>query len=141
MKITLCGSTRFKQDFSNFNAALSLGGHVVYALAMHGRQEKDVGKADDFPLITDADKMRLDLVHLAKIEESDAIVVINPGGYIGESTLREIAWAETRGKEVFYLDNCKIGVGVIGHTVWSIYDTASRHPLATFGARYLKSYL
>ena len=41
----------------------------------------------------------LDDMHLRKID-----LVINVGGYIGESTRREIAYAEKTGKKVRYLE-------------------------------------
>jgi hypothetical protein len=45
----------------------------------------------------------LDVLHLHKIDLADEILVIDPGGYIGESTRREIAYAVQRGKRVRYL--------------------------------------
>lgn len=105
MKITLCGSTRFIDAFAEWNRRLTLAGHVVYALSMHGRQVADIGKPVDLQVVTDKDKVVLDLAHLAKIEESDAILVLNVGGYYGESTTREIAWARMRGKAVYWLES------------------------------------
>jgi hypothetical protein len=46
----------------------------------------------------------LDDMHLRKIDLADEIFVINVGGYIGESTKREIAYAENTGKKVKYLE-------------------------------------
>jgi|SRR6185437_6040314 len=141
MKITLCGSTRFQKAFSDWNAALTLSGHVVYALAMHGRQASDVGKSEDQPLINDAEKTKLDLMHLSKIEESDAILVLNVDAYIGESTAREILWARLRGKEVYYLDNAPMGVGFLGTSVWHLYSTFERStPVSKSGEEWIKSY-
>lgn len=95
MKITLCGSTRFKKEFQIAEAQLSLNGHAVYSCALWGH-------ADD-PL-TDEDKLVLDAVHMVKIENSDAILVLNVGGYIGESTRREVFFAHGLGKKVFFVD-------------------------------------
>lgn len=36
---------------------------------------------------------------------ADEIFVINVGGYIGESTKREIAHAEKTGKKIYYLED------------------------------------
>ena len=44
----------------------------------------------------------LDDMHLLKIDLAGEIFVINVGGYIGESTWREIAYAEKTGKKVNY---------------------------------------
>lgn len=49
-------------------------------------------------------KEMLDKMHLQKIDMADEIFVINIGGYIGESTRREIAYAESKGKIVKYLE-------------------------------------
>ena len=47
----------------------------------------------------------LDKMHRQKIDLSDEIYVINPGGYIGESTKSEIEYAKRKGKKVSYLEN------------------------------------
>ena len=46
----------------------------------------------------------LDEMHLAKIDMADDIFVINPGGYIGASTKREIAYASAKGKKISSLE-------------------------------------
>lgn len=96
MKITLCGSTRFKKEYQEANIRLTIAGHVVYTVAsmMHA----------DGDNITPIQKENLDLVHLAKILNSDAIVVVGEVDgkpYIGESTRREIVWAQMHGKTVY----------------------------------------
>jgi hypothetical protein len=95
MKITLCGSTKFMYEFHRWNQMLTLKGHVVYSVAtnVHG---------DWTP--TDEEKTILDLVHLKKIAESDAILVVSKDGYIGESTTREIMWAGIVGKEIYCME-------------------------------------
>ena len=40
--------------------------------------------------------------HLQKIDLSNAIYVVNIGGYIGESTKQEIEYAEKQHKKIFY---------------------------------------
>jgi hypothetical protein len=52
--------------------------------------------------ITDEQKAALDVLHLAKIDLADRVVVVNPGGYIGDSTRREIHYAHQSGKPVEY---------------------------------------
>lgn len=93
-RLTLCGSTRFRDEYELWNKRLSLAGFLVYSVAgfMHS--------GDTF---TDEEKARLDQIHLAKIDHSHAIVVLNVNGYIGDSTRREIAHAESSGKAVYYL--------------------------------------
>jgi hypothetical protein len=41
---------------------------------------------------------------LAKIEESDAVLMLNKDFYLGESSLRELEWARMRDKRIFWLD-------------------------------------
>jgi hypothetical protein len=48
-------------------------------------------------------KEMLDDMHLRKIDMADEVMVINPGGYIGQSTRREIEYAKSVGKPVNYL--------------------------------------
>ena len=43
-------------------------------------------------------------MHKEKIKISDAIYVINIGGYIGSSTKSEIEFAEKLGKEIIYYE-------------------------------------
>lgn len=99
MRITLCGSAKFEKEFKEWNKNLTLAGHVVYSLACY---PSDNGGKDWY----DQDqKSILDIMHLAKIDNSEAIVVINENFYIGESTKREIIYARYRGKEIFYTSN------------------------------------
>lgn len=102
MKITLCGSTRFKDQFEATNKALSKKGHIVYSVSSYGHSGDT---------LTDSEKELLDLVHFRKIIESDAIFVVGLQGgpfpegervlYVGDSTRREIAWAKMWGKRIF----------------------------------------
>lgn len=94
-RITLCGSTKFKKEFEHINRHLSLNGNIVYSVAIFGHFDK-------FELTVEQ-KIKLDNVHIEKINNSDGIFVINVDGYIGESTKREIAHAEKTGKFVRYL--------------------------------------
>ena len=49
-------------------------------------------------------KARLDELHLRKIDLADEVMVLNVGGYIGDSTRREIEYANAHGKPVRYLE-------------------------------------
>ena len=70
--------------------------------AIHGSSETINGDEEVWKPGT---KEMLDDMHLRKIDMADEIFVINVGGYIGESTKREIAYAEKTGKKVNYLEN------------------------------------
>ena len=95
--VTLCGSTRFKEQFLEAQKQLTLEGNIVISVGLFGHSgDDDVWK----PGV----KEMLDDMHLRKIDLADEIFVINVGGYIGESTKREIAYTEKTGKEVRYLE-------------------------------------
>jgi hypothetical protein len=96
--ITLCGSTKFESDFKEWNRRLGLAGHMVFSLAAY---PSDCGGKDWY---TAAQKIALDVGYLNKIRRSDAVVVLNRGGYIGESTTREVEFARTNGVPVYYLE-------------------------------------
>jgi hypothetical protein len=95
--ITLCGSTRFKDQFIETQKRLTLEGSIVISVGMFGHSgDEEVWK----PGV----KEMLDDMHKRKIDMADEIFVINVGGYIGESTRSEIAYAERTGKKVNYLE-------------------------------------
>jgi len=94
--ITLCGSTRFKDEFIATQKRLTLEGNIVISVGLFGH-------AGDEEAWKPGTKEMLDDMHLQKIDLADEIFVINPGGYIGESTRKEIAYAERTGKKVRYL--------------------------------------
>ena len=98
--ITLCGSTRFKDEFLEAQKRLTLEGNIVISVGLFGHSGDD-------EVWTEGVKDMLDRQHLAKIDLADEIFVINVGGYIGESTRREIAYADYRGKSITYLESCK----------------------------------
>jgi len=98
MRITLCGSRKFEESFHEWSAKLAFAGHVVYGLAVYNSLEE--GKQ-----LTEKQKTILDQVHFAKIDNSDAIVVLNKGGYVGESTANEIRWAKMKEKTIYWLES------------------------------------
>ena len=98
--ITLCGSTRFKEEFLEAQKRLTLEGNIVISVGLFGH-------SGDNEVWTDGVKDMLDRQHLAKIDLADEIFVINVGGYIGDSTRREIAYAEFKGKSISYLESCR----------------------------------
>ena len=95
--ITLCGSTRFKEQYMEVQKQLTLKGCIVISVGLFGH-------SGDEEVCKPGTKEMLDDMHLRKIDMADEIFVINVGGYIGESTKREIAYAEEKGKKVNYLE-------------------------------------
>ena len=102
--VTLCGSTKFKDEFERVQKELTLKENIVISVGLFGHSGDDEvweGMTED--TLTETKRM-LDDMHKRKIDMADEIFVINVGGYIGESTRSEIAYAEKTGKKVNYLE-------------------------------------
>lgn len=102
--VCLCGSTRFSNAFVEAQLNETLAGKIVLTIGCNLKNDTEI-----FSHLSDSElrlvKARLDVLHFAKIDLSDEILVLNVGGYIGESTEREICYAEMRGKEIRYLED------------------------------------
>ncbi len=79
-------------ELRDANRELTLTGAIVIAPS----------EADEAP--TPEQKAVLDTLHLRKIDLADRVLIVNPGGYIGQSTRREIAYAQAVGKPIIYTD-------------------------------------
>lgn len=99
--VVLCGSTKFKQAFERATFEESLAGKVVLSVACH-TQAEGIDLADE-------DKEKLDALHRQKIDLADEVLILNVGGYIGESTAAEIEYANARGKTIRYLKATESG--------------------------------
>ena len=95
--ITLCGSTRFKEQFLEAQKRLTLAGNIVISVGLFGH-------SGDEEVWTEGTKEMLDDMHKRKIDMADSIYVINVGGYIGQSTRSEIEYALSQGKSVEFLE-------------------------------------
>lgn len=95
--ITLCGSTRFKDQFLEAQKRLTLEGNIVISVGLFDHSVDD-------EVWTEGTKEMLDDMHKRKIDMADEIYVINVGGYIGSSTRSEIEYATATGKKVKYLE-------------------------------------
>lgn len=95
--ITLCGSTRFKEQFLEAQKRLTLEGNIVISVGLFGHSGDDEAWSE-------GTKEMLDDMHKRKIDMADGIFVINVGGYIGQSTRSEIEYAQRNGKSVDYLE-------------------------------------
>jgi hypothetical protein len=92
--ITLCGSTKFKKQFREAEAALSLKGHIVISLGFFEQSE-------GFELTKELKEL-FEIMHYRKIDMCDEIFVIDVHEYLGESTRKEIEYAKNKGKVVRY---------------------------------------
>ena len=98
--VTLCGSTRFKDEFMQAQKKLTLEGNIVISVGLFGH-------SGDAEVWAEGTKEMLDDMHKRKIDMADEIFVINVGGYIGSSTRSEIEYAHRTGKTVRYLEEDK----------------------------------
>lgn len=94
--ITLCGSTKFKDEFLKVQKELTLAGNIVISVGLFGH-------SGDIEVWAEGTKEMLDDMHKKKIDMADEIFVINVDGYIGNSTKSEIEYAEAHNKKVNYL--------------------------------------
>ncbi|NEA81085.1 hypothetical protein G3I30_18805 [Actinospica acidiphila] len=93
--VVICGSTRFMAEMAEADVRETEAGRIVVKPGVdmkssHARQSEPAGAA--------ALKARLDELHRAKIRLADEVLVV--GGYIGDSTRAEIAYARSLGKPV-----------------------------------------
>jgi len=100
--VCFCGSTRFAQNFMIERWLLEKQGVITFGINIlpngyfegedhHGAEQEGV-------------KDILDELHKRKIDISDEVVILNVGGYIGESTRSELKYAESIGKPIKYLE-------------------------------------
>lgn len=96
--ITLCGSTKFKDDFIREQKRLTLEGNIILTVGLFGH-------SGDTEVWNDGVKEMMDDMHKRRIDMSDEIFVINKNGYVGFSTKSEIKYAVKTGKKVNYMEN------------------------------------
>jgi hypothetical protein len=95
--ITLCGSTKFREEFTEEQKRLTLEGNIVISVGLFGH-------SGDGEVWEEKTKEMLDDMHKRKIDLADEIFVINKNGYIGSSTRSEIEYARQKNKIVRYLE-------------------------------------
>lgn len=93
--VCLCGSTRFKELFMQANREFTKQGAIVLMPGVWGHSGD---------IITDEEKEKLDKLHRQKIMMADIVYVVNPDRYIGESTKKEIEFAKSLNKIIYYFD-------------------------------------
>lgn len=90
---TICGSMRFAAQMQ------------AVALRLEAEQGWNILQCvydDPVAPLTPVQLQRVVAAHYRKIDLSDGIYVVNPGGYLGEAVRSEIAYAHAHGKEVLY---------------------------------------
>lgn len=100
--VCLCGSTRFMDYFLALAWYLTLKEEIVLSVGVCKSSSHHAAEAISQEV---ADK--LDYLHLGKIDLADYIYVININEYIGESTAKEIEYARSKNKNIYYLNGNK----------------------------------
>lgn len=118
----LTGSTRFMDAYHEAMHTYSLLGWIVLTVAIptHG---------DDLAGVTTEQKKALDELHLRKIDLADIVLVLNVGGYIGESTRAEIEYTKQHPdqKGLVYLEpiddeSISLSIAPAEKPAWGIRD-------------------
>jgi hypothetical protein len=99
--VCLCGSTRFMDEFMDANQRETLAGHIVVSVGVWRTNAGFTAHAGEY--FGESTKNMLDELHKRKIDISDEILVLDVGGYIGESTRSEIEYARKHNKRIRYL--------------------------------------
>lgn len=100
--VCLCGSSRFVDVMAVLAWELEKEGKIVVSL--HLLPQWYDGLECDHQAEAEGVAEQMDELHLRKIDLSDRVMVVNVGGYIGESTAREIEYATETGKPVAYVE-------------------------------------
>lgn len=101
--VCLCGSTRFWREFQAASLRETLAGKIVLSIgAASGTDDEHFGnlQREEYDRV----KAMLDELHLRKIDIADEVLILNVGGYIGESTSRELEYAKKLGVKIRYLE-------------------------------------
>lgn len=116
--VCLCGSTRFWKEYQEANYRETMAGKIVLSVGFYpgvidrrmiqdgcmGEQEVIVPVAMAPKRVSGADKKALDELHLDKIDLADEVLILNVGGYVGESTQREVLHAKSKFKTIRWLE-------------------------------------
>lgn len=100
--VCLCGSTRFYREFQEANYRETMAGRIVLTVGFYPHATAEVH--GQHIGITGHQKDLLDELHLRKIDLADEVLVLNVGGYIGESTTREIRYTLAAHKPLRWLE-------------------------------------
>ena len=88
--ITVCGSYKFKKEMTEITEKMTLKGNCMITPNELTKTDKNAYTEDEI--------LMMDKMHKEKIKLSDAILVVNVNGYIGNSTNSEIEYAKSLNK-------------------------------------------
>lgn len=92
--ITVCGSYKFRKEMNDITEKMALKGNCMLTPIDLTKHNKEA--------YTKEECLTLGKMHKDKIKLSDAILVVNVDGYIGNSTKSEIEYAKSLNKEIIY---------------------------------------
>jgi hypothetical protein len=101
--VCLCGSTRFTELMLIKQWELTKQGYIVLTWCAlpdsyyQGQEKAHIGDQEGV-------KKLVDELHKRKIDLADEVMILNVGGYIGESTRSELNYAKEHGKVIRYLE-------------------------------------
>ncbi len=103
--VCLCGSTRFSEAFQDANLKETLAGKIVLTIGCDIKGDDELF-AQEFMTPDELEnlKTQLEVLHFRKIDLADEVLILNINGYIGESTARELAYAQAMGKNIRFLE-------------------------------------
>jgi hypothetical protein len=109
--VCLCGSTRFYEEFQRQNYLETMAGNIVLSVGHYPHSSEQVHGENIG--ITPEQKIALDELHKRKIDLADEVLILNVGGYIGDSTESERQYALWTNKKVRYLEPIRSGISAI----------------------------
>lgn len=102
--VCLCGSTRFGDAFQKAQLYETLGGNIVLSIGCNMKSDIELfGHLSESEL--QSIKTQLDVLHKRKIDLADEVLILNVGGYIGDSTRSELKYAKKQNKTIRYLED------------------------------------
>ncbi len=102
--VCLCGSTRFGETFFRKSWELSRQGHIVLNIDFCPPDEVDSDGGHGAERLGQDIADQLDELHKRKIDLADWIMILNVGGYVGDSTSSEVEYALALGKRIEWLE-------------------------------------
>ncbi len=104
--VCLCGSVRFVEAYKHVTLVETLAGNIVLSIGCNLKIDAEFDTYTDEHL--EKIKTKLDELHLRKIDLADEVFILNVGGYIGDSTKSELAYAKAHGKPIRWLEPDKV---------------------------------
>ena len=101
--VCLCGSTRFGAAFQKAQFEENMAGKIVLAIGCNMKSDAELFKDFSESELKEI-KIRLDELHRRKIDMADEVLILNVGGYIGESTGGELSYARKHRKIIRFLE-------------------------------------